>query len=1135
MEQTGHISKKAVERVLVSIGIGAFLWLSLPLPAYAAGGALQPQILVIFDTSQGMAGDLQGAIMSGSGTVAANASSSSPVCYIESGYSPRASSALASNGTSCATGYAPYTVSVGGILTDNSESMINVAEQGLIAAFLNPQYSSLFQMGLMDYATAGAPSAYRTWVYYMSNNNSISSTGAVVGGAFAFGTSATSTSTLDPLSVANPCYNITTAACTNVESVLGSGIGSDSYLYINATSDDPQINDVLYASSSLKANFISYNKPVSAGPTPSVPYNTYTLQGYEDQILNSSPLWEKYNKWSGGGGAWATSPTDAGYTAYSGQVWYAQRGYAYDGGPVVSGNQGNMVVNVASLGTSLAALQAALAPEQFPLSGQSAGGEIVAGSEYAPMAGALNNALTYFTAGLSSSSPAPTPTCDPKFVILITDGQPTMGVGGHVYPPLGSAAATGYGEVLSPGSANNDNAVTESVTAVKALYNNTGAGGSIQTFVLGVGPGINCPQGTTSGCSPEAAEGYTVLQDLATAGHTNTVYNAQSASQFQAAFQSILSAIEAEVYTSNGSSAPNTQAGSYQFELQSTPAYGTGNLLAYTILANGSVSSTPTWDANVNMTTANRGADLYTNAASTSSTTPGALTLIANMPTVDPAAFGNLSGTGLTASDIANYTIDPSYNGGAYLGGRTSGWYVGLTESQSPVVLTPPGDANLLGDPSYVAYAQAQLARPALVLFPSDDGFLYAIGAGTTTATGSTTGGGALAWGWMPLPLVQGLQNYTTFWQGANMAGGMRAVDAEDATGTWYTYLVGTAEQGDIEYALQLSNSTLGTLNAETWEQDYSNVIAPNTTVPVIYRPSASLGTAYDVEVLNAAGGSTSSSLVITEVGTGTSFTLTTPFFANSQAYIDPAGNIYIGDNAGNVWEGSLIGSSGGLATSISWIPLNNSTANPGYANFGTVATTSGGAGAINDVTGVNYNGEEYLVLQSSDRLTVIADGSVGWQPLWTSYVSGGATFSGGQYVSSTSVVSLPTGSTVTDPATLVGGSITLPVSVAPASSLTCSLATAYSYDYSLTNGTFPLNVILSATGGSQVGPATLGYGNAYGSTLSIMGGQVRIVGGAETLGSSVQSGGGPPVGGLTVQFGGGPPVGGPAAWREVP
>ncbi|HUW98582.1 MAG TPA: hypothetical protein VMV40_07045 [Acidiferrobacter sp.] len=1125
MNKTGHWTKAVAQAVWVAIGIGVLSCLFLAQSARAAGGGLQPQILVIVDTSQGMAGNLQGAIMSGSGTVAANAASSSPACYLESGYTPRSTSQLASDGTTCPAGYAPYTVgSASTTLTDNSESMINVAEQGLLTAFSNPQYANLFQMGLMDYATKGTPKPYRTWVYYMSNDNV--SSPSFVPGAFAFGTSATSTSSANPLSVANPCYGVTTGACAKVEAILGAGIASDNYLYINATSDDPQINDVLYAASNLGANFISYNNPADAGPTPSSPYTTYTLPEYEDQVLSGNYLLETYTNWSGGGGPWGTSPTDAGYTPYSGQVWYAQRGLAYDASPVISGNQGYLVVPIAPLSTSLSSMQTWLAPETL----KGTATEIVAGSEFAPMAGTLATALTYFTSGLGSSNPAPTPACDPKFVILITDGQPTMGTGGHIYPPLGSAAATGYGEVLSTtGSPNNDNAVTEAVTAVQNLYNNTGAGGSIQTFVLGVGPGINCPPGAT-GCSAEAAAGYQVLQKLATAGGTKIAYNAQSASQFQAAFQAILNAIEAEVFTSNGSSAPNTQAGSYQFELQSTPPMGTGNLLAYPILADGSVSSTPTWDANAGMNATNRAADLYTNAASTSAGVPGPLTLMANMPTADPAAFGSLTGTGLTASDIASYTIDPSYNGRIYLGGRTSGWYIGLTGSQPAVVLMPPGDTNLLGDPTYIAYAQAQAARPALVLFADNDGFLYAIGAGTTTTTG-TTGGGALQWAWMPQPLVQDLQNYSTFWQNANMAGGMRPVDAEDGTGTWYTYLVGTAEQGGIEYALQLSDSTLGTLSAEAWEQDYAGVIAPNTTVPVIYRPSGSLGTPYDVEVLTAPTGATSSSLVITEVGTGVSTSLTTPFVANSQAYIDPAGNIYIGDNAGNVWEGSLIGTKGALANSISWIPLNNSVANPSYANFGSVATTSGGTGAINDVTGANYNGEEYLVLQSSDRLTVIANGAAGWEPLWTSYVGGSATFSGGQYVSSTSGLSLPTGATVTGAAVLVGGTIALPVSVAPTSNLTCSLSTAYSYDYSLLNGTFPLDTILSASGTPLTSPAIVGYGNAYASTLSVMGGQMRIVSGAQTL----AGGGGASQCASCAQFGGGPPVGGPTGWREVP
>lgn len=1051
----------------------------------------EPQVLVILDTSQGMAGNLQGAIMSGSGTVAANANSSSPPCYPVSGFTPR-SKLGPSNGGSCPAGTAAYTVNVGGVLTDNSESMINVAEQSLLSAFDNPQYSNVLQAGLMDYATNGTPSPYRTWVYYMSNNNS-----GGTAGAFAYGTSATSTSTADPLAVANPCYQTAGGGCGGVEGLLP-GLENNNYLYIAATSDNPQINDVLYMPGyyGYPANFVTYQ-----GPFPTDPYTAYTLQDYEAQITGNFNLSEAYNATTVGGN-FSTSPTDAGYIPYSGQVWYAERGYGFDGNPVTNGNsggQGNLVVPVAPLKSSLSALEAALAPEQFT----TGGAEIVAGSEYAPMAGALTAALQYLT-----GSNGPQPACAPKYVILITDGQPTMGLNGQVYPPLGSAAAEGYGEVLSPGSADNDNAVTEAITAVKNLANYSANGvNGIKTYVLGVGPGVNCPPSATN-CTAEATAGYQVLADLAAAGQTHIVYSADTPAAFQQAFNAILNNIEAQIITAGAGSSSEVGSNSYEYIVTSTPALGEGDLSAYAIDANGNVAATPSWDVNALMTTSNRSTSLYSEGPPSTSGALGPITLLTNM---DTAAFALPANTTLTPAIIEDYTINPSYDNDTYLGGRAPGWYVGITTASPPTYMGPPDDAQLLSNASYATYAQDESTRTPLVLFADNDGFLYAVNASDGTPV----------WGWMPRPLVSELQGYQTFWQGANMVGGVRAVDAQDASGTWSTYIVGSAEEGAILYALQL-NST-GDLNAEAWEEDNAGSVAPNALTPVVFRLVEGSGTAYLATVLNTVSGSTTTStLVMTNIGTGAVDTINLPFVADSQPYIDVADNIFIGDNAGNVWTGSLLSASGGLATSISWTPLNNTAPSPINANFGSSATTSGGSGGINYVGGAYDNGTEYLRLQSDDRLTVLENGVDGWAPLWTSYAGGSEVFSNGGYIGSTTVAALPANTIVSNPALIVNGAVILPVSVPPANSdNACALPTAEYYYYALTDGAFPVGVF--GTGGSAVtGPSILGTGVAYTPSVAVMNGQLRLQ--PTTSNQPIP----PPI--MTQ----GPPPAGPASWREL-
>ncbi len=1069
----------------------------------------EPQVLIILDTSQGMAGTLQGAIMSGSGTVPDNANSASPPCYTVNGYTPR-SSAGPSNGGSCPAGTAPYTVLSGGVLTDNSESMINVAEQSLIAAFNNPNYHNIFQAGLLDYATSGTPQPYNTWVYYMSSDaptgsgaRSAPAFAACSAGVFGYGSGSSSSCAVDDaLAVPNPCDQPQTGSgCSSIGNLLGSGLATSPYLYIDQTSDDPQINDVLYdfASGSAPPNFVSYD-----GPSPSNPYTAYTLNGYETQITATSPLLEGYNCLTGSGcrSGFATSPTDAGYIPYSGMVWYAERGLAFDGNPVTNGThggQGDLLVPVAPLATSLAQFDTAMAPEQFVAGGN----EIVAGSEYAPMAGALTAALT----DLTTASNAPTPACAPKYVILITDGQPTMGLHGQVYPPLGSAAALGYGEVLSPGNPNNDNAATEAITAVQNLANYSANGVSgIKTYVLGVGPGVDCPPSAT-GCTAEAQAGYQVLSDLATAGQTQTVYSADSAASFQSAFNAILNNIENQVVTASTGSSSQVTTTAFQYVAKSTAALGEGDLFAYAVTPAGN-SQTPSWDANGLMASSNsRPGALYSDGPPTATGAPGPITLFTSM---DSAAFALPAGSTLTPSIVEQYTINPSYAGGVYLGGRNSGWYVGVTTASKPAYMGPPNNPQLLANSTYVSYAQSESARPPLVLFPDNDGFVYAVNAST----------GALAWGWMPREFVASLQNYQTFWQNPNMAGDIRTVSAKDSTGTWQTYVVGTAQQGGIQYALELTSS--GGLNSEAWEEDNPNALAPNPVIPMVFRMVSSSGTAYLGTVLNTTTGTTTAStLVVTDIGTGVVTNFSLPFTANTQPYLDQANNVFIGDNAGTVWTNTFtLSASGALTLGSTWIPLNNSAPSPVGSNFGSSTTTSGGTGAITNVGGVYLNGVEYLRLQSSGRLTVLVDGATSWAPLWTSYIGGSASYSasGGGYVTSTAVTALPTDTTITNPATILNGAITLPVSVSSTSSSACAAPSAAYYYYSVTDGAFPVGVFAGITQGMIIGT-----GAALTPSIAIMDGQFRI----QPTSTNEQY---PP----PPYSGAGPPPAGPASWREL-
>ncbi len=219
--------------------------LTIAIPAH-------PQILLAVANSESMDGNLSGAIMTGSGSLnaslsALNASSSPANFTIPAGFTPPLNLGAA--------GVAPYTVNVAGTLYDNSPSRMNVAKAGINAILTGFMASADF--GLLDYSTGGT-SLYTTWVYQMSPP-----------GGFTFTSVAAPTN-----QVPNPCYGVNIALGNSVSSncnTLNGYYASQSillqpYMNIGSSSDDPSINDVLYAGG------LSTICMVHGGPNPVNPY-----------------------------------------------------------------------------------------------------------------------------------------------------------------------------------------------------------------------------------------------------------------------------------------------------------------------------------------------------------------------------------------------------------------------------------------------------------------------------------------------------------------------------------------------------------------------------------------------------------------------------------------------------------------------------------------------------------------------------------------------------------------------------------------------------------------------------------------------------------------------------------------------
>ena len=1100
--------------------------------------ANQPQVMILLDNSQGMAGVLQGptglsgAIMTGSGTVPEDANSSSPVSYTASGFTPPALGSSGTNvlysvpcntsGITAAAKSACASVGASGSSSayiDNSQSMLNVAEQAIGTIINTPEYSKNIQFGLMDYALSGKVSLYNTWVYYMSDNS-----------GFSFGNSTTGAPSGD-VTVANPCYQSGSNSCNNLQqNVFGQGNGSisDQYLYVQAGSDAPVINDVLYA---IAAQWQpDATNAVGWGPNP------YGLNLQSYMMGSSGVNFSNYSNVLASG----MTPTSAGYFPLSQQVWESQRGYAFNAG--TSYNEGNIVSPIsATNSTNATNIANAILPEVFVPNNSlnyATEGPITASAGYSPMAGAFSTALSYYEGSLPNPPPS---TCGSKYVIFITDGQPTQGMNnGYVYPPLGSASAQMFGVTsitASTWSSTNNNAVVEAIQEIQAL-----AQKGIKTYVLGVGSAVN-PNvpGASAADQAVALQGQAVLTAMAQAGGTTNFYAATSASGVQSAMNSIIANILGKSVSASYGAPPSATVGSLEFLLKNVnPITGQGDLYAYALQNNGTPSTSQSWDANTTMSTGNRTSALYT-------TTPGGTngagieSSLTSVATNTPSAFGTLP-TSLTASTIANYTIDPSYSSGAYLGGRQSGWYMGLPTSTPPQVLTAPNNGQLLGaggtTNSYLTFASNHANRQNAVLFSDNDGFLYAMGY-------NNTGSPTLLWGWMPQGLLPQLQNYNTFWQGTSMQGGFQTIDATIAPTqphTWHTYVVGSASNGSILYDLQLTGTTAPSLQNTIWEDDLGgNYSQPQPSDPVFYQyqtpGTKNFGQTWALWAINQAT-SSASYLIGVNVGTGQSFQDTLPFNNTATPYIDATGNLYLGDSSGNVYEisstvlQSLLAPSTG--TNIPSLPTNDFITVGSYASSSIWSGSFSGANPfmVQYIGGSYYQGKNYLRVQGPNGITIFSQLNGTWSPVWTAYagsVGGAGIWSSGKFTAQISganppITALPAGSVVSAPALINSGAVILPVTVPPSAN-TCGNGDAYYYLYALNNGIFPSGTFTDSTGTAITSAVFVGYGTAFTPTITSFNGRTLLQGAASNTGPSKT---------FPTSFGAGLPLGGPTGWKLV-
>src|SRR5215471_2335428 len=524
-----------------------------------------PQIVIAVGNSQSMDGNLSGAIMTGSGsldpTLALLQNSSSPLNFsIPSGFTPPLDPG--------AGGVAPYTVAANGLLVDNSPSRLNVAKQG-IAAVLNAFLPNA-DFALLDYVLNGTR-VHTTWLYDMSPTT----------GPFVF------SSTITPPPdrwVVNPCYQYDTLGngtvlwndCHAID-ISNKGVGNmaaSQFMQISASSDDPLINDVLYAGGGIDAVCLDYG-----GPNPASPYSAFTLAQYNASPANISESYTTVINVCPP----TTFPTNAGYVPFTPQTMYIERGFGYNGGQ--SATTANTLVPMKSAGAnptpaSVNAAIAAFTPYLAPETNAPGTAEIKAAGGQSALPGLLRGASLYY----KNANPPSTNGCAAqRYVILLTDGLPTLDLNGGSWPPPGTVSAQQWGMTvafnadgsLDTSSNTNDQAVLDTVSQLSQLK-----AAGIKTYVIGLGAGVDPT------VNPVAAQ---VLTAFAIAGGTGSYFAATNPTALTNDMQTIVAKIIAATQStaSTGVNSTGLHNGSVaylaQFTASDTFQDWTGNLNAWTI------------------------------------------------------------------------------------------------------------------------------------------------------------------------------------------------------------------------------------------------------------------------------------------------------------------------------------------------------------------------------------------------------------------------------------------------------------------------------------------------------------------------------------------------------------------------
>ncbi|HZR36027.1 MAG TPA: PilC/PilY family type IV pilus protein, partial [Nevskia sp.] len=522
---------------------------------------------------------------------------------------------------------------------------------------------------------------------------------------------------------------------------------------------------------------------------------------------------------------------NAGFVPFTPQTMYIERGFGY--GASQSATTGNVIVPMQSAGqvptsTSVASAIASFTPYLQPETNKTSTTEIKASAGQSGLGGLMAGALSYYQTQNPASSNGCTPT---RYVVLITDGLPTLDLNGKAWPPPGTVSATGYGMTVafnSDGSLNtsgtNDQALIDTVNKLQAL---NAAG--IKAYIVGLGAGVDPTQ------NPTASKVLTAMAIAGGTGNANTAANTYNnslpygyfpasspdalVSDLQAIIAQIIGATQSVATSAVNSTGLNTLTTVYraQFSTQDTYQDWTGNISAYGVNSTtGVVSTTASWSAQSQLDAANPSSRIIatwqpainsgipfewlgsnsSSSATTGITPTSALGVALTTSTLTP------SSSDTDGQRRLNYLRgDTSYeqrNNAANGKFRNRSHLLGDIVDSSPLYVGAPGG---YGTGSYRTFASTYANRTPVLYVGANDGMLHAFNANN----------GSELFAFIPNGVFSNLPMLTSPFYNAQhhffVDGSPQAGDVQFSDGTWHTVLAGGENAGgNTIYALDVTD-----------------------------------------------------------------------------------------------------------------------------------------------------------------------------------------------------------------------------------------------------------------------------------------------------------------------------------------